>query len=68
VQQRIGAVKKRLLAPKHYGLHGDLRQCITCGVRMCDCSSAGLAYQIFYCIHCGETEVEEQECNSTLAA
>jgi hypothetical protein len=27
---------------------GDVRQCMTCGGRMCDCGSEGLAYQIFY--------------------
>jgi hypothetical protein len=26
---------------------------------MCDCGSEGLDYQIFYCTHGGETEVEE---------
>jgi hypothetical protein len=36
-----------------------VRQCETCGGRMCDCGSEGLDYQIFYCTHGGETEVEE---------
>ena len=37
-----------------------MRQCETRGGRMCDCASEGLDYQI-YCIHGGETEVEESK-------
>jgi hypothetical protein len=40
---------------------GDVRQCETCGGRMCDCGSEGLEYQIFHCIHGGEVEVDERE-------
>jgi hypothetical protein len=39
---------------------GDVRQCETCGGRMCDCGSEGLDYQIFRCIHGGEIEVDER--------
>jgi hypothetical protein len=46
---------------------GAVLQCLTCGGRMCDCGSEGLDYQIFYCIHCGETEVEERERAGALA-
>ena len=31
---------------------GDVRQCQTCGGRMCDCGSSDPEYQIFRCIHC----------------
>jgi hypothetical protein len=41
--------------------HGNVRQCKTCGGRMCDCGSEGLPYQIFRCIHGGEIKVDERE-------
>lgn len=40
---------------------GDVRQCETCGGRMCDCGSSDPEYQIFRCIHCGESAVDERE-------
>ena len=40
---------------------GDVRQCETCGGRMCDCGSSDPEYQVFRCIHCGETAVDERE-------
>jgi hypothetical protein len=46
---------------------GAVRQCITCGGRMCDCGSSDPEYQVYRCIHCGETEVDERERHSALA-
>jgi hypothetical protein len=43
---------------------GEVRQCLTCGGRMCDCGSEHWDYQVFHCIHCGETEVDERERDS----
>jgi hypothetical protein len=46
---------------------GDVRQCETCGGRMCDCGSERWEYQVFQCIHCGQVEVDEWERNDVLA-
>jgi hypothetical protein len=38
---------------------GEVRQCLTCGGRMCDCGSVGLL-QTFYSAYCGTCELADQ--------
>ena len=39
--------------------HGDVRQCLTCGGRMCDCGWPDPEYRVYRCIDCGASEVED---------
>jgi hypothetical protein len=52
--------------PPHYedkhirNCHGDVRQCLTCGGRMCDCGWPDPEYRLFRRINCGANEVEDR--------
>ena len=39
---------------------GDVRQCLTCGDRMCDCGWPDPEYRLYRCVHCGASEVEDR--------